>query len=269
MRGARTAPPRGAFAALALALTAAGCGDDAAPVDAGAPDARDAGALEAGPPDAGSRDAGDRDAARGDGGAIDAGGRDAGRADAGPFDAGLHVEIALSVPADANVYGAGHAAAPGGGAVPVAAALPPGAYRILTLTTAGRVDFGDGVERDADGEDAETAGPAPDVGGLAGPHPIGRVRGLLAVFLGDDEPAPPAPAPLRVLGPGFDAIGPEVGQIFFVGDALDEAGFGQGFCVPNDATRVAFGFYDHAAWGDPPGSYDDDTGAIEVTALVR
>ena len=93
----------------AVALLAAGCGDDMVVDDAGVdagPGAMDGGARDAGPGDAGPGDAGPGDAGPGDAGGDDGGPADAGSADAGPLDGGPAIDASATsiTVSDAAVY---------------------------------------------------------------------------------------------------------------------------------------------------------------------
>ena len=184
----------------------------------------------------------------------------------------------VTVPANANIYGAGHAVppAPGGngaGVLPTLVTLPPGLQRTLTVSSvAGSIDFGPCcAPNDADG--AATLGNAPSNNwdGLAG-MTIPRGRFLGAVFLDDSEPADPPPARLSIPDIGFASLSPGLRQTFFVGDGLTGTGSGtqQVFEVPDTATRLFLGLHDAGAPDDSvPGWYGDNSGSVTADVEIH
>lgn len=193
-----------------------------------------------------------------------------------------HLALSTSVRAEvfsagvsgtANIFGSGHAVAPGpdgngGGTLPPTITLPSGANRILrVVSTSGQVRYSgslplggpDGVAWSLNGL---------DYGGLAGPRlPFARV--LLGVFLDGTEPADPAPAPLTLNAMDFRSIAPGLRQIFPLGDGLTSTAVGdtQLFVVPSTATRACFGFTDSFG-GVLPGWFGDNSGQISLQVSV-
>lgn len=183
----------------------------------------------------------------------------------------------VTVPATANLYGAGHATAPapggsGAGVLPTEVALPPGVGRTLTFEgVTGTLDFGPCcAPNDADGIASAGNAPANHWDGLAG-MTIPRGRFLGAVFLDDNEPADPAPTPLVIPDVGFTSLAPGLRQTFFVGDGLtgNASGADQIFEVPDAATRLFLGVHDA---GPPdttlPGWYGDNSGGVTATVVL-
>jgi hypothetical protein len=218
-------------------------------------------------------------------------------ADAGDASAvvdGSVVSQPVTIPASANLWGAGRVAPPdpsgrGPGVLPILVTLPVGTNRTLKVTNvSGTVDFDGAGELPTAGADgivftdlpalpADT--PDPAFMGLAGvkepPCPTApctaRLEFLAAVFLDAAAPADPAPA-AHVVDPAATTIdGLMLRQTFFVGDGLAGATAGAGavqtFRIPDEATRLYFGFFD-AYGGGPIGSYDDNVGRLQATVTI-
>jgi hypothetical protein len=237
-----------------------------------------------------SLDGGPNDAS--DGGASD-GSSDDGRGPSDASDGGL--TVMLTIPATANLFGAGHAVPPdpageGPGTLPPMVQLPPGTGRTLTVTNvSGSIDF-DGPATDLPGNGADgfsasglpTAppGPAPGWGGIAwvmGPPCVsgactGHAAFLAGVFLDASEPPDPPPAPYTVDFGATVVDGIALRQALFIGDglnvSLDGMGVVQRFRVPDGATRLFFGFGDACGPGGMMGCYDDNTGQILATVTI-
>lgn len=174
----------------------------------------------------------------------------------------------LVVPATANIFGAGHEVAPdpgggGGGTLPPGWRLPDGSGRIVTFpNVTGRVNFWTGTDDwngPAGDDDYNT-----DVESLEGIAGIIHEKGsfLVGVFLGEEEPADPAPARLDFTKPPpGDLIEPEIGQVFLIGDGKDYR-----FAVPDEATRLFLGSADAMLWEGNPGWYGNNSGEFKATA---
>jgi hypothetical protein len=189
--------------------------------------------------------------------------------------------LTLIVDAQANIFGAGHAAPPppasgGAGLLPPSMSFGPGQFQILQFTlVAGQVtccgDLG-GLGNGPDGGiHASGTTDILSVGGIAGIVNDSRTMFMVGVFLGPDEPADPAPARLDFgstgVGMSFPALAPEIAQVFFIGDGVTGPGTGdqQVFYIPAAATRLFLGFADAVQFGnpqDPPGSYEDNLGEL-------
>jgi hypothetical protein len=138
----------------------------------------------------------------------------------------------LTVPATANIFGAGHAVPPapgggGGGVLPTVYYLPPGAGRVLTFSgIAGAVACcGEDPWMGPDGR----RGSATNISSWQGIS--GIVHGaaqlfLVGVFLGDSEPVDPAPPRLDCTVDNFLVLAPQIAQTFYIGDGLTGTGSG-------------------------------------------
>jgi len=201
----------------------------------------------------------------------------------------------LTIPATANIWGAGHAvpfdpSGQGPGILPPMVQLPPGTGRTMTVTNvSGSIDF-DGPATDllGNGADGFSASglPAPPPGlplgfaGIAvaaGPPCVsgsctGRAAYLVGVFLDASEPTDPPPAPYITDLAATVVDGIALRQSLFIGDGLNVSLDGvpvlQMFRVPDGATRVFFGFADACGPGGMIGCYDDNTGQIQATVTV-
>jgi hypothetical protein len=188
----------------------------------------------------------------------------------------------LIVPADANIFGSGHAAppAPGGGG---AGELPTefdfgftaGSGVILTFSNVMgsiSVDNGSGNHfNDPDGIGSASGIDTNSVAGISGI--VANTAGFLAgVFLGPSEPADPAPLRLdfTIIGTSFTSLSPQLDQVFLIGDGLtgDGSGSVQQFVVPAGATRLFLGIADAPNFQGDPGGYSDNVGSFSATFSV-
>ena len=177
----------------------------------------------------------------------------------------------ISVPGDANIFGAGHAFLPnpGGGA----GGTPPPTYllgsneTILSFTVTGSntltAEFG---YHGPDGNRSASS-QVYSYSGLSG-ITADSAGFLVGVFLGPDEPIEPGPAWLSFNGGNdrFSTLGPRLAQLFFIGDGLvgDGSGERQMFFVPTNATRLFLGFADANGYVGPTGQYQDNAGELNV-----
>jgi len=177
-----------------------------------------------------------------------------------------------TVPATANIFGAGLAQPPepgggGAGVLPPGWRLPDGENRILTVPHAtGRV-------KPIDDYPAAN-GPAGDKIGVTDVESYDGISGiahrhngmfLVGVFLTDERPAEPAPPSLDFTGRDrFDSLSPRIAQTFLIGN-----GRGRAFEVPAQATRLYVGFADGYFYEGPPGWYGNNVGELEVTVDMR
>jgi hypothetical protein len=177
-----------------------------------------------------------------------------------------------TVPAKANIFGAGLAQPPepgggGGGVLPPGWRLPNGENRVVTVPrAAGRVKPID--------DDPAANGPAGDKVGATDVESHGGISGiahrrngmfLVGVFLTDDPPAEPAPPSLDFTKRERDrSIAPRIAQTFLIGD-----GRGRTFQAPAEATRLYVGFADGYFYQGPPGWYGNNLGELEVTVDMR
>ena len=177
-----------------------------------------------------------------------------------------------TVPATANIFGAGLAQPPepgggGAGVVPPGWRLPPGANRVVTVPrAAGRVK--------PINSDPAVNGPAGDKVGATDVESYDGISGiahrhngmfLVGVFLTDEPPTEPAPPSLDFTRrERFDSLAPRIAQTFLIGN-----GRGRAFEVPAQATRLYLGFADGYFYEGPPGWYGNNAGELEVTVDVR
>ena len=106
----------------------------------------------------------------------------------------------IGIDARANIFGAGHAIAPGpggggGGVLPPDVSLPPGSGRVLTFSSVtGAVS---GIDSELNGPDGGTSASGDtditSYGGISGIVHPNRTMFLVGVFLADAEPIDPAP----------------------------------------------------------------------------
>ncbi len=183
---------------------------------------------------------------------------------------------AIHIDARANIFGAGKATAPnpaggGGGFLPPQLALPSIRGQIVTFTDVdGNVSCCNGAYAGGPDGVAGCCG-GTDVASYDGVSGIilGSEMALVGVFVGDAEPADPAPMRLNFTATADSAeFSPSLRQTFFIGDGLTGTGGGvvQRFNVPAGATRLFLGFVDAVGFHGLPGSYDDNTGSIDATA---
>jgi hypothetical protein len=209
---------------------------------------------------------------------------------------------AENVDSKSNLFGAGRSGSPpdpggnGGGALPPAFALTPGAGRVLQFSSiTGSVSFnntvGDPNRGQFNGPDggfvnyppANTDGFNTDINsydgisGLQLVETVGanrRVMFLAGVFLDDTIPTTPAPPRLdfssTALGTAFSSLSPLLNQTFFIGDGWTATGSGlqQQFFVPDAATRLFLGFIDGADFQGDPTFYDNNDGSFVATFAV-
>jgi hypothetical protein len=173
-----------------------------------------------------------------------------------------HQSFALSVPAMSNIWGAGHAGAPGGGWLPPAVTLQLSGGAIMTfasVTGLAWYSVHGGVPPDGLADSWSVL----SLGGIAGYSHATRELSLLGVFLGPTEPVDPAPAQLHYQDSEFTQSAPLIGQMFVIGDGLTSAGVVQRFVVPQGATRLFLGLTDSCSGGSPS-CYDDNSQGYTV-----
>lgn len=177
-----------------------------------------------------------------------------------------------TVPARANIFGAGHPEPPapaggGAGVLPPAWHLPKGENRVVTVPRAtGRVNPIVGTVADnGPGGDGVGATDVTSWHGISGI--VNRRNGmfLVGVFLGEAGPGKTAP---RVLDftkrERFSSLAPRIGQTFFIGDGKQRS-----YRVPPRATRLFLGFADAYRYAGPPGWYDNNGGKLSVEVHMR
>lgn len=179
--------------------------------------------------------------------------------------AGATCQIVLGT---ANIFGAGHDAAPdpaggGPGTLPPMWEIPNGASTMAVTDTVGTVK----PVPMSGGNGAAGAGPGlpTDIGshdGISGIVNRNNTMFLVGVFLTDAEPkAGEHPDRLGFTdGEDFTELAPLIGQTFFIGD-----GDGKTFLIPEGATRLYLGFADAYDFQGDPGWYGNNSGQLAVT----
>ena len=119
--------------------------------------------------------------------------------------------------ANANIFGAGHATAPGGGSLPPVFNIQPGSNRVLTFSSVtGSVSYnGGGNFNDPDGIGSASDINVSSTGGISGI--INTHAGFLTgVFVDNTEPMDPAPPVLDFssIGTSFTSLSPALNQNF-------------------------------------------------------
>jgi hypothetical protein len=173
------------------------------------------------------------------------------------------LSTALTVAAQANIFGAGRPsppapAGPGPGKNPVLFKVPSGATEVRFSGGSGRVTCCKGISPPPySGPEGGNQLPGGTriaaFGGLSGVALSDKQMFLAGVFLGDAAPGG--------AGPATDTTtrSPVLAQIFFVGAgplSID---------VPAGATRLFLGFADGFGFNGPAGHYDDNAGSVSIT----
>jgi hypothetical protein len=176
-----------------------------------------------------------------------------------------------TVPAQANLFGAGRDKPPapgegGAGVPPPVWRLPDGARRVVTFPlTTGRVTPINGGAGENGAEGDRIGGT--DVSSFRGISGILHERNgmfLAGVFLTDAPPSRPAPPRLDFSRRGrFGSLSPRLAQTFLIGD-----GKGRSYRVPKGATRLYLGFADGYYYTGPPGWYGNNAGELTVTVKL-
>ncbi len=190
----------------------------------------------------------------------------------------LTAQTTVTVPADANIYGAGSTSAPGpaGGGEGVLATeyvVTTGTQSLVFNPVTGSVSF-NASAGPFNGADGGTGFGAftqlSSYNNLSGITYAGRTAFLAGVFLDGSTPSGTAPATLSYTdtSAGLSSFSPSLQQVFFVGNGLDSSGNSQTFTVPTNATRLFLGFAD--SWNGSsvtglPGFYGDNGGSLSVT----
>lgn len=184
-----------------------------------------------------------------------------------------------------NIFGAGHAAPPNGGLMPVRIPLPAGSAGQAIVLSSAKGGVTMGVNAPSPGPDG---GYDPDlptnvtafggISGVIGDAGLGAFLG--GVFTSDSEPTVAGTPPTinysasAVAGTTTStttaASYPSIllNQLFFMGDGLTDEGVQQQFIVPRGATTLWLGLVDAGYYQGPPAGYDGDTGGYTVTVGV-
>jgi hypothetical protein len=165
----------------------------------------------------------------------------------------------------ANLWGAGHVSAPGGGSLPPGIIIALGAGAVITFSSITGLASQTGTNLPPDGVPGVEA--LPSSGGLAGFTHGTLVRSLAAVFLAESEPMNPAPAPFAIADGDFTTLSPGLHQLFFIGDGHTSGALQRRFMVPAGATRLFLGLTDRCT-GNIPGCFGDNSGSYSVTGEI-
>lgn len=185
----------------------------------------------------------------------------------------------ITVDGKDNIFGAGHATAPPGGAnggnLPTSFSFSAGAGQVLTFSSVtGSVKPAGSLALNGPDGDPTTGFFDTNIssfGGISGIKFDDNYMFLVGVFLDNSEPTDPAPSVLDFsstgITSGFTALSPVLNQTFFVGDGLTGTGTGsvQNFNVPATATRLFLGFPDGVAFQGVPTAYKDNSGSLTAT----
>jgi hypothetical protein len=202
----------------------------------------------------------------------------------------------VEVSGRANIFGAGisHPPAPAGGGCglpPICILLREGAAAVVITRATGLVAFTPlrapevHFHKCPGGREAVLDhGPDGTIGGCPGERPGGtigtagvvsgirspdRVGYLVGVFLPDRINVASPPETLDFNGDyNFLQLSPRLAQLFFIGDGRATRRL-QRFEIPAGATRLYLGIADAFGFRGPPGNYDDNTGAFDVTVQFR
>ncbi|MBN1948054.1 MAG: hypothetical protein JW797_20465 [Bradymonadales bacterium] len=155
----------------------------------------------------------------------------------------------------------------------------------FTLTATGLINYYNGPVEEGLPPDGSLTDVS-EIGCLGGiSRYIGPVGALVGVFLDDSIPAEgPAPDPIGYFAEGdsedpegnpvfipSQAYSPSLGQVFFIGDGVDNqvSSQPQTFVVPAGATRLFLGTADAGSFNGPPGFYDDNNGGFQVVITLQ
>ena len=183
----------------------------------------------------------------------------------------------VTVPATADIFGAGAASAPkmSGGGVSMPIEVDVQAGGTLIFSASGQVSCGPPPTHGADGAPCNysQATNIDAYGGISGIIDNASALFLVGVFVGPAAPTSTAPSALDFspgqLGQDFTTLSPELQQTFFIGDGQTSAGTIQQFTAPAGATRLFLGFADAWYLTGPPGYYGDNSGSLQVTVALQ
>lgn len=185
-------------------------------------------------------------------------------------------DIAIGVPSNANIFGAGHASPPapgdgGAGILPPAVPLPAGGVIVTFPCADGLINCCFGApDTPPSGTDAFSTD-LESWEGISGLIHGSRSVFLVGVFLGDAEPADPAPKRLDFtdrceLSCDDARIEPKLGQTFFIGAGGADR---PRYVAPDGATRLFLGLADGYFTTGLPGWYGNNSGGWTVIVRLR
>ena len=183
--------------------------------------------------------------------------------------------VTVSVADTANIFGAGHAAAPNpgggsGGTLPPSFAFAANSGFVLqTTSVVGTTSLTPGFDGVNGEGSAAFSTNISSYGGISGIVDTNRSGFLVGVFLDDSEPVGGTePARLSFASPeNFTTLSPVLRQTFLIGDGkADTGGAVQSFVAPPAATRLFLGFADAPGYTGLPGAFQDNSGrSVAVT----
>ena len=200
----------------------------------------------------------------------------------GVYATGQFYTTNVTVPANAEIHGAGNAGLPdpSGGVSPVLVKLPANSLAVYITNVSGTISLNSNSgHNDADGVVVSGGGYpswsyAGPYGGISGIK-IPGAGALVGVYEPDTAPSSTATTPgtwdfTSAIGTNFTSILPLLYQTFFIGDGLtgDGGGTAQLFQIPEGATRLFLGIPDAGGFNGPPGGYGDNSGSFAVTVNV-
>jgi len=147
-------------------------------------------------------------------------------------------------------------------AFPASLAVSPGAK--LTFKATGLIRYYGPDDPGWGPDGGEDPSDIPGQGGIS-PY-LGPQGALVRVFLDNSNPKDkPEPDGLE-FDTGFAALTPALGQVFFIGDGLTDAGSGdvQTFVALPGATRLFLGIADASSFTGEAGCYSDNVGSFQV-----
>lgn len=199
----------------------------------------------------------------------------------------------ITIPGNANIFGAGHTVVPpvpntplnqanpveaSGGVLPPGVSFTPDPYLVLRFDSI--VPSGDGggiwynMTSGGAGPEGFTNQPyestvlstnVDSTAGISGISKTNNIMFLVGVFLGPDEPLVAPPALNYDSANSQVNFAPMIGQTFFIGDGFTDSSVQQNFYVPAGATRLFLGFVDAWNFQGAPSWYGDNYGQVTAT----
>jgi len=155
------------------------------------------------------------------------------------------------------------------GTAPFAITVPTGATNVNFPSVNGEIAAGEGwTPHGPDGDNLVDASAGTDLtalNGISGVTQSGQNLFLVGVFAGSEAPAQTDVVDLMA-DADLASQAPGLGQPFYIGDGHTTAGDLQHVVVPSGATTLYLGFADGYSFQGTPGWYDDNSGALSVSA---